>query len=383
MNENILKTAYSRNAFRFEYPRGSGEYIGFNSWDDISSNVELQTALTLHEDTWKQIVIWNVQWIKTYVPGGNKAKAIAPLIKKMPFEDESSEIEDDTERYTAWFKKLLSDRHLFFKLPVGSQSGKIVFRWDNGPNDEHGSNVRGAVKWTLYYGVPYMIIDPIYWFNADEESRRELLFHELEHVMDLFIGESSPESGAQGKWGDFASEKQSQRDHYKATFSKHNFPDWLTALHMAGETPFPNIEWAGDIKQQRAELKKFLDHKDGVMTPEILAELDREKGKVFKEKTAIDAIMSRNDRQQAWAEYIDKFAIRVGIQLSVLMYMKTDDPSIISHINQIALLNEPVQPSFKEEQSAYACRLDSLHKWLTKQGHSEEAASLDDMLSDI
>jgi hypothetical protein len=63
--------------------------------------------------------------------------------------------------------------------------------------------------------------------------------------------------------------------------------------------------------------------------------------------------------------------------------MKTDDPSIIIHINQIALLNDPVQPDFVEEQSAYACKLDSLHKWLTKQGYSEEAASLYNMLSDI
>jgi hypothetical protein len=380
MNENILKTAYSRNVFNQESPLGSGKYIIFNSSDDISSNIELQTALTLHEDAWKQIIAWNEQWIKTYKPGSNKAKAIAPLIKEMPYEDERSEIENDTERYAAWFKKLFNDGHLFLKLPGGQPGGKIIFKWNNSPRDRHGGQYNGAVTWQSYYGVAVMIIDPIYWFNANEERRRDLLLHELEHVMDLFIGESSPESGVQGEWGDFGSEKQSQIGHYKATFSKHNFPDWLKARHMLGETPFPNIEWAKDEREQRSELKKFLDHKNGVMTPEILAELDREKKGVRKEKTSIDAMISNKDSRQAWSDYIDDFASRVGIKLAVLMYMKTDDPSIISHINQIALLGEPVQPSFTEEQSAYACKLDSLHKWLTKQGHSEEAASLDDMI---
>ena len=382
MNENILKTA-SSSSLSFEYPSGSGEYIQINYGEEILHKEKLQTALTSLENTWSQIFGWNKEFIESYFPGSSKANAIAPLIKQMPLEREFSEIKDDSERYKEWIKRLVDGKHLLLKFP-GIGGGEVVFKWDTNPIDPHGRKYRGAVSWD-HHGTPHMSIDPIYWFNSDETDRRDLLLHEFEHVIDLWIGSTSPDyeldagtrtaTPVPGEWGDFGSEKQKQQRHYLATFSKSNWPDWLERYHILNIKPFSNIDWAGDKSQQRAELKKFLGYKNSEMTKEILAELNREKRSFDYTK------FSSGLQQKGWVDYVNAFERRVGIAAAVLMYMKTDDESVIDNINQIALANEPTQSDPTEERSAYASRLDSLHNWLAKSGHSKEAALVKKLLS--
>ena len=333
-----------------------------------------------------ELTKWNQEFIKNYAPGTANAKRIAPLISAFP-QDIYQEMKDKSpeEKYQ-WFYENNFKRLMTLNIP--GQTGRLNFEWKPEIQDEHGA--RGLfMGGENFPGIWLMQLDPNYWFRATPEKRKDLLFHELEHALSSTIGSHQRGNMVREKeeerdlWSNYtdssASNITEQVAHYDEVFSILNIPKWLDDLIEEGATLTPNtpietivpinFAWANRRDEQRSVLKTFLSKHGGVMTPELLNGLckERERAGTFDWKN------SSLDQKLAFLRtFQDK-----GFRLDVLLYLNcTDKDKVLNHINSIVVDTNALGDTPEEQRVMTASvdnELTTLHKALVNQGFEKEA----------
>jgi len=348
---------------------------------DLSEDSEDKEAWT--KNALPELTKWNQEFIKNYAPGTANAKRIAPLISAFP-QDIYQEMKDKSpeEKYQ-WFYE--NDFKNLMTLNIPGQTGRLNFEWEPGIADEHGA--RGLfMGGENFPGIWLMKLDPNYWFSTTVDNRKKLLFHELEHAVSEVIGSHQTNNIERGndkltndaRWSQYTGSKASniaeQVSHYYEVFSILNLPEWVHKLMEKGKTESPpvpieaivtvNWAWANRRDEQRAVLKTFLAKHGGVMTPELLNGLckERERAGRFNWKEA------SQDKKSA---FLDTFEDK-GFRLDVLLYLNcTDKDKVLNHINSIVKADTP------EEQRVMTASVDNeltiLYTALVSQGFKKEA----------
>jgi hypothetical protein len=329
-----------------------------------------------------ELTKWNQEFIKNYAPGTANAKRIAPLISAFPSPIYQEMKDKSPEEKYKWFYENKFNNRLTLNIP--GQTGRLNLEWEPKIRDEHGA--RGLfMGGDNFPGKWLMQLDPGYWFTTTPNNRKKLLFHELEHAMSGTIGEQERSNIVREKdpyvtpgfgqyTGSNASNITEQVPHYEKVFSILNMPKWIRKLmeeeHTSSlkggvQTIVPiNFAWANRRDEQRSVLKTFLSKHGGVMTPELLNGLCKEKERSGK----FDWKKSTSDEKIA---FIKTFGDN-GFRLDVLIYLNcTDKDKVLNHINSI------VKADSTGGQRVMTASIDNdlfiLSKSLFKQGFGKEA----------